>query len=140
MLSHLSCLTLCDPMNCSLQAPLSIGFSQQEYWSELSSPPLRGLSSRGTEPTSPALQANSLSLSHWRSPGSAFYLTDKMTSIGKRASTDSTRTPVHYWYLFPGTCLPLVFIDEISMLQGRAISSTCMPGPIPFPLLRALLQ
>ena len=24
---------LCDPMDCSLQAPLSMGFSRQEYWS-----------------------------------------------------------------------------------------------------------
>ena len=27
------CLTLCDPMDCSPQAPLSMGFSRQEYWS-----------------------------------------------------------------------------------------------------------
>ena len=25
------CLTLCDPMDCSLQAPPSMGFSRQEY-------------------------------------------------------------------------------------------------------------
>ena len=31
------CLALCDPMDCSvaLQAPLSMGFSRQEYWSGL---------------------------------------------------------------------------------------------------------
>ena len=28
-----SCLTLSDPMDCSLQAPPSMGFSRQEYWS-----------------------------------------------------------------------------------------------------------
>ena len=28
-----SCLTLCDPMDYSCQAPLSLGFSRQEYWS-----------------------------------------------------------------------------------------------------------
>ena len=28
-----SCLTLCDPMDCSLQGPLSMEFSRQEYWS-----------------------------------------------------------------------------------------------------------
>ena len=27
------CLTLCDPVDCSPQAPLSMGFSRQEYWS-----------------------------------------------------------------------------------------------------------
>ena len=29
----LSHVTLCDPMDCSPQAPLSMGFSRQEYWS-----------------------------------------------------------------------------------------------------------
>ena len=28
-----SCPTLCNPMDCSCQAPLSIGFPRQEYWS-----------------------------------------------------------------------------------------------------------
>ena len=28
-----SCLTLCDPMNYRPPAPLSMGFSKQEYWS-----------------------------------------------------------------------------------------------------------
>ena len=28
-----SCLTLSDPMDCSHQAPPSMGFSRQEYWS-----------------------------------------------------------------------------------------------------------
>ena len=35
-----SCLTLCDPMDCSPQAPLSIGFSRQEYWGGLPLPTL----------------------------------------------------------------------------------------------------
>ena len=30
----------CDPMDCTFQAPLSVGFSRQEYWSALPfSPP-----------------------------------------------------------------------------------------------------
>ena len=28
-----SCPTLCDPMDCAYQAPPSMGFSRQEYWS-----------------------------------------------------------------------------------------------------------
>ena len=39
-----SFLTLWDPMDCSRQAPLSMGFSGQEYWSGLPSPPLGELS------------------------------------------------------------------------------------------------
>ena len=37
--SFQSCLTLCDPMDCSYQVPLSMGFSSQEYCSGLSFPP-----------------------------------------------------------------------------------------------------
>ena len=37
------------------QAPLSMAFSRQEYWSGLPSPPPGDLLDRGTEPTSPAL-------------------------------------------------------------------------------------
>ena len=34
-----SCLTLCDPMGCRAhQAPLSMGYSRQEYWSGLPCP------------------------------------------------------------------------------------------------------
>ena len=34
------CLNLCDPMDCSLPAPLSLELSRQEYWSGLPLPPL----------------------------------------------------------------------------------------------------
>ena len=53
------------------QAPLSMGFSRQEYWSGLPCPPPGDLSDSGIEPMSlmsPALQADSLPLSHWGSP------------------------------------------------------------------------
>ena len=33
-----SCLTLSDPMGCSLPGPTSMGFSRQEYWSGLPLP------------------------------------------------------------------------------------------------------
>ena len=37
------------------QAPLSMGFSRQEYWSRLSFPPPGNLLDQGIEPLSPAL-------------------------------------------------------------------------------------
>ena len=47
------------------QAPLSVGFSRQEYWNELPFPPPRDLLNPGIEPMSPAYwQAGSLPLSH----------------------------------------------------------------------------
>ena len=43
-----SCPTLCDPMDCTLQASLSMGLSRQEYWSGLPLPPLGDLSDPGS--------------------------------------------------------------------------------------------
>ena len=54
------CPTLCDPMDCGLQAPLSMGFSRQEYWSGLPFPSPEELPNPGIEPWSPASQAVSL--------------------------------------------------------------------------------
>ena len=56
-----SCLTLCDPMDCSLPgfSSLSMGFFRQEYWSGLPFPSSRDLPDPGIEPESPALEANS---------------------------------------------------------------------------------
>ena len=45
------------------QAPPSMGFSRQEYWSGLTSPPPGDLPNPGIEPRSPALQVDSLPLS-----------------------------------------------------------------------------
>ena len=42
------------------QAPLSMGFSRQAYWSELPCPPPGDLRDPGIKPRSPALQADSL--------------------------------------------------------------------------------
>ena len=58
--------TLCDPVDCSHQAPLPMGFFWQ-YWSGLSSPPPGNLPNPGTEPASPALHVDSSPLSHWGS-------------------------------------------------------------------------
>ena len=33
-----SCLTFCDPMDLAYRAPMSMGFSKQEYWSRLPCP------------------------------------------------------------------------------------------------------
>ena len=44
-----SCLTLCNPMDLVHQAPLSMGFSKQEHWSELPCPPPGYLPDPGIE-------------------------------------------------------------------------------------------
>ena len=55
-----SCLTLCDPMDCSQQAPLSMGFPRQEYWSGESFHFPGDLPDPDIKPVSPAWQADSL--------------------------------------------------------------------------------
>ena len=50
------------------QAPLSMGFPRQEYWNGLLFPSPGDLPDPENEPTSPSLRADSLPLSHQRSP------------------------------------------------------------------------
>ena len=50
-----SCPTLCDPWAVARQAPLSMGFPRQEYWSGLPFPSPGDLPDLGMEPVSPAL-------------------------------------------------------------------------------------
>ena len=54
------CPTLSDPMDCSRQAPLSMGFPRQEYWSWLPFTSPGDPPDPGTEPRSLALQMSSL--------------------------------------------------------------------------------
>ena len=56
-----SCPDLCDPLDVAHQAPLSMGFSRQEYWSGSPCPPPVDLSDPGIKPASlksPALAGN----------------------------------------------------------------------------------
>ena len=48
------------PWTLAHQAPLSMGFPRQEYWSGLLFPSPEDLPDPGTEPGSPALQADAL--------------------------------------------------------------------------------
>ena len=60
MLSHFSCVRVfAAPWTVAHQAPLSMGFSKQEYWSGLPFPPPGDLPKPGIKPTS-------LSLLHWQ--------------------------------------------------------------------------
>ena len=51
-----SCPTLATPWSVTRQAPLSMGFSRQKYWSKLPFPSPGDLADPETEPRSPALQ------------------------------------------------------------------------------------
>ena len=72
VLSHFSHVQLsATTQTAACQAPLSMGFSRQEYWNGLPSPPPGDLLNPGIKPTFPVvpqLQADSLPLSHQESP------------------------------------------------------------------------
>ena len=50
----------CDPMDCSPQALLPMGFAKQKYWSELPFPSPGDLPDQGMKPRPLALKADSL--------------------------------------------------------------------------------
>ena len=60
-----SCPTLATPWTVAHQAPLSMGFSRQVYWSGLPFPFPGDLPDPGIKPRSPALQADSLPTNLW---------------------------------------------------------------------------
>ena len=71
MLNRFSCVWLFLTIWTVTRQSLSMGFSRQEYWSRLPFPPPGYLPNPGIEPmspASPALQADSLPLSHRGSP------------------------------------------------------------------------
>ena len=53
------------PWTVACQPPLFMGFPRQEYWDGLPFLPPGDLPNPGIEPESPALQVDSLPLSHW---------------------------------------------------------------------------
>ena len=59
---------LVTPWPVAHQAPLAMNFSRQEHWSNLPFPSLGDLPDPGIESMSPALQADSLPMSHLGSP------------------------------------------------------------------------
>ena len=62
-------LTLCDPMTVAYQAPPSMGFPRQKYWSGLPFPSPGDLPNPGIEPGSPTLQADTLPSEPLGKPG-----------------------------------------------------------------------
>ena len=71
--TYYKCSVVSDCLRCNrwtvaCQAPLSMGFSQQEPWSGLPFPSPGDLPTQRTKPASPTLQKDSLVLSHLESP------------------------------------------------------------------------
>ena len=81
----------------ALQAPLTMGFARQEYWSELPCPPPGDLLNPGIEPTCPASpykQADYLALSHQESPPKDYFFHYDREDAGKERQENSYIMPV----------------------------------------------
>ena len=70
-----SIILFATPKTVACQAPLSVEFSGQEYWSELPFPSPGHLPKAGIEPRSPALQGDSLPKSQTRLTDEHFHFT-----------------------------------------------------------------
>ena len=79
------------PWTLTREAPLSMGFSRQEYWSGLPFPSPADLPNPGVEPESPALQADSLPS---EPPGNK-YPNTKLKVKKKNISSSLTQNMVH---------------------------------------------
>ena len=77
-----SCPTLCDLMDVAHQAPLSMEFSRQEYWSGFPFPSPGDFPDQGIEQSSPALQADSLPSESSGKPLSAAYQAAEWLTMG----------------------------------------------------------
>ena len=100
ILSHFSHVQLfATPWTVAHQAPLSIGFSRQEYWSGLSCPLPGDLPDPGIELMSSSLQTNCSLLIYWGSPNN-YYLSlitvtlnsQPMSSFPHLVGTDAIRS------------------------------------------------
>ena len=111
-----SCLTLCDPMDCSLPGSSVHGFSRQEYWSGLPFPSPGDLSNPGIEPDAPALQKR-LST---EPPGQAL-ISNTLTLIQRKAgghwSSKATARPVIVVFLH--------WQQLLMVVKGESIPTPC---------------
>ena len=90
------------------QAPLSLGFSRQEYWSGLLFPSSEDLSNPGIQHRSPALQADSLPSPP---PGKLFILVnDQIFELKSKAQR------IHFLPLFSWVSVPLSLLLMLKVL------------------------
>ena len=77
-----SCLTLCDLWTVACQAPLSLGFSRQEYWNGLPCPPPGDL-------PNPKIECMLLCLLHWQMGSLSLLPPGKPQSVSCLVVSDS---------------------------------------------------
>ena len=97
------CCLFVTLLSIACQAPLSMGLFRPEYWSGFPFPPPGDLPDPGSKPGSPALQADSLCLSHQGNPHHSlelkiperlYYLSH---ASGRHSRKDSACLGTHLW-------------------------------------------
>ena len=118
--------TFATPWTVAHQAPLSVRFPRQEYWSGFPFPSPGNLSDPGIEPASPILQANSLPLSHqgsWASGSflmSQFFFASGGQSIGASASASVLPMNIQDWFPLGWTALNSLQSKRLSRILFSA--------------------
>ena len=102
-MKSLSCVPLFGtPRMVAYQAPPSMGFSRQEYWSGLPFPSPADLPNPGIEPGSPALQTDTLpSEPQGKPPFSSQHRTTMVEMLDLEFRNQGSNLPcvtLHYWY------------------------------------------
>ena len=117
LVANLHLTLFATPWTVAHQAPLSIEFSRQEYWSRLSFPSLGDLPNSGIKPMSPALQANSLRLSYQGSP---------------LDTLDRAYSSLTIWPRPPALLPSLPFSPSLTLLQLHRPACCCLNVPNEF--------
>ena len=116
-----SCLTLCNPIDCSLPGSSVHGFSRQEYWSGLPCPPPGDLPNPGMEPRYRESQRDFLLSEQPRKPISPLHVGLKQMHC--------TETPAIHFPL--QNSLHLLQLTKSPPLPLTLLSLFLTPHPIP---------
>ena len=122
------------PWIIACQIFLSIGFSQQEYWSGLPCPPPGDLPNPGIEPTSPALQVASLPAEPQGKPGCYTFLKillkkNKNKQVKVMAASNSLLVSM-YALCICETCLLCVWAVSPSICGGQVNKANVAFTPV----------
>ena len=105
-----------------------MGFSRQEYWDGLPCPPPGDLSDPGIKPVCPALQADSLLLSHLGSPNTSFshFSCSVVSKFCDLMDCSTPIFPVHHQFLEPAQTHVHQVDDAIQ--TSHPLSFPCPPA------------
>ena len=131
LLSHFSRVQLFATLwTRASQAPLSMGFSRQEYWSALPCPPPGDLPDPGIKPVSPALKTNSLPSEPPRNVCACVLSHFSCVPLFATLRTVAHQTPLsielsrqEYWSALP--CPPPGDLPN-SGVKAASVMSTCI--------------